>query len=202
MSEKSSKKKRHSSLPHLRGKLSAFNISPKGHIEGAIVETASGSIQINFPKHEAEALVRAMRVGAEIDLEADFETDEGDHPVYLAARNGAAESEASGTVVRLNYALHGEVNGCHLDDGTFVHTKPDGARKYKLRVGERVKATGERRTGTDAVVLEAHAVERLARGQARGLARGVARGLARGEARGARGMGKGPANGRARASRT
>jgi hypothetical protein len=107
MPKKSSKKKRHPSLPHLRGKLSAFNISPKGHIEGAMVETATGSIQINFPKHEAEALVRAMRVGAEIDLEADLETDEGDHPVYLATVNGSAEAEARGTVVRLNYALHG-----------------------------------------------------------------------------------------------
>jgi hypothetical protein len=171
MPEKRSKKKRHAPLPHLRGKVSAFNISPKGHIEGAIVETATGAIQINFPKHEAEALIRAMRVGAELALEADFETDEGDHPVYLATGNGAADAEASGTVVRLNYALHGEVNGCHLDDGTFVHTKPDGARKYKLRVGDKLKATGERRTGTDAVVLEAHAVERLSKGLANGRAR-------------------------------
>jgi hypothetical protein len=168
MPEKSSKKKRQASLPHLRGKLLAFNISPKGHIEGAVVKTATGSpIQINFPKHEAEALVREMRVGGEIDIEADFETDEGDHPVYLATGRGASEAEARGKVVRLNYALHGEVNGCHLDDGTFVHVKPEGARRYKLRVGEKVKATGERRTGTDAVVLEAHAVERLGNGRAR-----------------------------------
>jgi hypothetical protein len=71
------------------------------------------------------------------------------------------------------------VNGCHLDDGTFVHTKPDGARKYKLRVGDKVKATGERRTGTDAVVLEAHAVERLSKAPSRGLANGRASAAAR-----------------------
>ena len=99
-----------------------------------------------------------MSVGAKIDVIAELETDEGDHPVYQAAD---APAEVTGTVVRLNYALHGEVNGYHLDDKTFLHVKPDGAKNYKLRIGEKVKASGSRRQGTDAVVLEVSALERV-----------------------------------------
>ncbi len=144
----------------LRGQVLALNISPKGHIEGAVLETSDGRAQVNFPKHSAELFARATPVGANVELDAEGEPDEGEHPVYTALD---AEDEISGTIVRLNYALHGEVNGYHLDDGTFVHVKPEGAKKYKLRVGDRVKASGTRRRGTDAVVLEVHALEKLGR---------------------------------------
>ncbi len=136
------KEPRPSDLQRLRGKVRAFNISPKGHIEGVMVETAAGSAQLNFPKHSAEALAASMRIGAKIDLEAELETREGDHPVYVARDEDA---EANGTIVALNYALHGEVNGYRLDDETFLHLKPEGAKKYKLRIGDKVRATGTRR---------------------------------------------------------
>jgi hypothetical protein len=154
-----SKEETPSSPVHLRGTVLAFNVSPRGHIEGAMVETDIGLAQLNFPKHRGEALARTMEAGSRIDVEAQLESDDGDHPVYRAF---AGEGAASGTIVRLNYALHGQVNGYHLDDGTFVHVKPEGAKKYKLRAGEHVRATGSRRAGTDAVVLEASAVERQA----------------------------------------
>jgi hypothetical protein len=150
-------KKEKSSLK-LRGKVLAFNISPKGHMEGAMVETSDGPAQINFPKHHAESLARSMRLGAAIELEVKREPDEGEHPVYTAHGD---EGEVTGTIVRLNYALHGEVNGYHLDDGTFAHVKPEGAKKYKLHVGDQVKALGLRRPGTDAAVLEVRALGKL-----------------------------------------
>jgi hypothetical protein len=146
-----------SSSSRLRGKVVAFNISPKGHIEGALIETAAGAKQLNVSKHDAETLARSMRVGSMIDLQADLEADEGDHVVYRAEDS---EAETDGTIIRLNYALHGEVNGCHLDDGTFVHVTPEGARKYELRVGERIKGSGPRRQGADAIVLQARSVKR------------------------------------------
>jgi hypothetical protein len=142
----------------LRGKVLAFNISPKGHIEGALVETSDGRAQVNFPKHHAESLARSMQLGTHIALDVKREPDDGEHPVYTAHGD---EGEASGTIVRLNYALHGEVNGYHLDDGTFAHVKPEGAKRYKLRVGDKVKARGSRRPGTDAAVLEVRALEKL-----------------------------------------
>lgn len=143
----------------LRGKVVAHNISPKGHVEGALIETAKGIAQLNFPKHDAGALVRATKVGATVDLPAELEDEDGDHPVYRANDAGGS---VTGVVVRLNYALHGEVNGYHLDDGTFVHVKPDGAKRYKLRVGDRITAEGSRRTGDAATVLEPDHVTKLA----------------------------------------
>jgi hypothetical protein len=148
----------HSSPPlQLRGEVSAFNISPKGHVEGVLLETSKGRAQVNFPKHDRDALSASLKVRAKVALQVKLENDDEEHPVYELCD---ADAKVTGTVVRLNYALHGEVNGCHLDDGTFVHLKPEGAKKYSLRVGDRVKAIGARRAGPSCVVLEAREVEK------------------------------------------
>lgn len=154
---KQPKSKPKSSSDHVQGKIVAFNISPKGHIEGALIETARGVVQLNFPGPEAEGRPGAPRIGAAIDIAAEFDGDEGEHPVYRAA---PAQGACSGTIARLNYALHGEVNGWQLDDGTFVHVKPEGARKHRFRVGDRIAVAGPRRRGPDATVVEAHTIER------------------------------------------
>jgi hypothetical protein len=143
----------------VRGKLLAFNVSPKGHIEGALIKTVDGTAQVNFPKHKAEALARTMAVGSDVDLKAELETEEFDHPVYVASETGG-EAELKGKVVRLNYALHGEANGFHLDDGTFVHLKPEGAKRWGVSVGDSVTAAGLRRLGVASAVLEARTVAR------------------------------------------
>jgi len=140
----------------LRGKVVSHNISPKGEIEGAVIKTATGTAQVNFPKHGEASLA----IDDDIDVAVELEHDDGDHEVYLLA---AANGESGGTVTRFNYARHGEVNGYHLDDGTFVHVKPDGARKYKIKVGDRITAAGDRRPGRDAVVIEAKSVKKLAK---------------------------------------
>ncbi|MEO7730840.1 MAG: hypothetical protein ABIY55_07715 [Kofleriaceae bacterium] len=147
-------KKSRASASQLRGKVLAFNISPKGHVEGVLIETDSGVAQLNFTKHGADA--RMMRVGAKVDVAVELEHDRGDHPVYAPSD---AEFHATGTIVRLNHALHGDINGCHLDDGTFVHIKPDEAKGYDLRIGAKVTASGSRRFGADAVVLDAHTIQ-------------------------------------------
>ena len=148
-------KNRHSGS-QLRGTLVAYNISPKGHIEGATIDTTNGLAQLNFPKHAAERMARTMAVGSVVDLPVELEHDGGDHPVYVP--NEHDDGQASGTIVRLNYALHGEVNGCHLDDGTFVHLKPEKAKRYELRLGTKITATGSRRPGADVTVLDAKTV--------------------------------------------
>jgi hypothetical protein len=157
-------KKEKTSVSQIHGKVVAFNISPKGQVEGALLD-APGRIQVNFPKHRAEELTRSARIGAQVDIKVEREPDEGDHPVYTAIDE---EEAASGKIVRLNYALHGEVNGYHLEDKTFLHVKPDGAKKYKARVGDVVKATGARRAGSDVVVLEVSELQIVgARGEQR-----------------------------------
>ena len=142
----------------LEGSVIAFNVSPKGSLEGALLSTRTGLAQLNFPKHDDGALARSMKVGAKLAIDAELEHDDGPHPVYRASD---AEGAVTGTIVRLNHALHGEPNGCILDDGTFIHLKPEGAKRHKLKVGETIKAHGTRRRGADAVVVDARSVERI-----------------------------------------
>lgn len=148
--------KKHRPSPfQLRGKLLAYNLSPKGAIEGALIETGDGLAQLNFYAKHVEHLAHRLPIGGELVVDVEVEHEDGDHPVYRAT---ADADQAYGTIVRFNYALHGEINGYHLDEGTFVHVKPGGARKYKLRIGSKIKATGERRAGPDGEVLEAEDV--------------------------------------------
>lgn len=155
--------KKRPSTSVLRGRVLSHNISPKGHVEGILVENDAHVVQVNFPKHAATNLVKRHPVDSAVELAVEREDDEGDHPVYVAR---AVAAQVSGTVVRFNYALHGEVNGYQLDDGTFVHVKPDGARRYKIAIGDRVLASGDRREGEDAVVMEAEQVSKAPRSQA------------------------------------
>jgi hypothetical protein len=163
-----SKKSRNSAL-QLRGTVLAYNLNPKGQIVGATVDTPAGLAQLNFPKHAAERMARGMTVGSAIDLAVQVEHDRGDHIVYVLTDD---DDHADGTIIRLNYSLHGELNGCHLDDGTFVHLKPAKAKRYELRLGTRIRATGTRRTGADAPVLDAWAVNESAERSRKPRARG------------------------------
>jgi hypothetical protein len=141
----------------LRGEVVAFNISPKGDVEGVLLTTPTGDAQVNFPKHDGGSLSQSMKAGTNVTLHVKLENDHEAHPVYQLCD---ANAEVTGTVVRLNFALHGEVNGCHLDDGTFVHLKPEGAKKHSLRVGDKVRAIGSRRVGSAAVVVDARELEK------------------------------------------
>jgi hypothetical protein len=77
---------------------------------------------------------------------------EAGHTVYRFERLASIDGEAprhaqlderiDGTVVRLNYARHGEPNGVVLDTGDFIHTKPDGFARLGLKVGDKVRAEG------------------------------------------------------------
>lgn len=53
------------------------------------------------------------------------------------------------------------MNGYVVADGVFVHVKPDGAKRYRVKVGDRIRASGERRHGTAADVVDASEVVRL-----------------------------------------
>jgi hypothetical protein len=59
-------------------------------------------------------------------------TDKDDHP----------RRKFSGRIERLNYALHGEVNGGIFESGDFLHLKPEGAQAIGLAVGMVVEARG------------------------------------------------------------
>ena len=143
----------------LLGKVVAFNLSPKGHVEGALVDTDDGIAQLNFMKHAESMNGHSMHAGTELDVAVEPASEKGDHPVYRVVDEDAV---LTGTIARFNYSMHGEVNGYHLDEGSFVHVKPEGAKKYELHVGQRVTATGKRHEGPDSWVMEATTVEKVA----------------------------------------
>jgi len=43
----------------------------------------------------------------------------------------------------VNFARHGEANGVVLDSGDFIHTKPEGMKRLRLKIGDAVEADGD-----------------------------------------------------------
>jgi hypothetical protein len=139
------------------GAVEALNMSPKGFCEGFLLRTAKGTVQINFPKDEAEALGRTFHPGDEIAIEVEPQNPHGEpqHKVFRLVN----DNRFSGRVVQLNYALHGEVNGGILDSGDFLHLKPEGARAVGLATGMEVEGRGVRKPMTgNRSVIEAEVV--------------------------------------------
>lgn len=48
-------------------------------------------------------------------------------------------------VIRFNYVRHGEPNGGVLENGDFIHAKPQGLIGLKLEIGDKVSADDEAR---------------------------------------------------------
>ena len=166
----------HQDLWSIEGRFQQLIFSPKGAIEGVLIETDGLPTQFVVDPQDgaiADQLAR-LNVGQSVVLEGPEEPPspkgEAAHFVYrltrLASVDGREKSppdqpgDVSGKVVRLNYARHGVPNGVMLDTGDFVHTKPDGFERLGLKVGDKVHAEGPSRplfTGHGRVV-EAHTV--------------------------------------------
>jgi hypothetical protein len=137
------------------GTIEALNISPKGFYEGFLLRTGKKIVQINLPKHEIGIIDQGLATGEEItaDVEAEEPHGQPQHGVFrllrFAGPNGHfakpdkdGNNAFSGQIMRLNYALHGAVNGGILDSGDFLHLKPEGARTLKLQLGMQVEGRG------------------------------------------------------------
>ena len=153
-----------------RGTVQSFNISPKGSYEGLLVESKGEVIQVNFPLEWSASIAGIAAPGQQVHLEVEphEQHDHGLHPVYRlrsvsnekkekfpSSESNHKDGHFTGTVTRLNYALHGEVNGAILDTGDFLHVKPHGANALGLEVGMKVKGTGARKP----MVGEHHVIE-------------------------------------------
>jgi len=142
------------------GVVEAFNVSPKGSYEGLLLRNGEVLLQVNFPQEWSTTISDLPMPGGRVQIQAEPEKEKADghaaHPVYRLIRlsngdkkswppNGSTETgevHFSGTVERLNFALHGEVNGAILDTGDFLHTKPHGANVLSLTPGLKVKGSG------------------------------------------------------------
>jgi hypothetical protein len=137
------------------GTLQSLNVSPKGFYEGFLLKSHKEIIQINLPKEHLHSFADGWPSNGEISVEVEAEEPWGApaHKVFRLVRvmdNGHRKTEDdphlrktfSGRIERLNYALHGEVNGGILESGDFLHLKPEGARAVGLAVGMAIEARG------------------------------------------------------------
>lgn len=160
----------------VEGRFQHLIYSPKGAIEGLMIDTDGVPTQFVTDPHDTAAVERfgSLRPGQALVVEGTeappSPKGEAAHTVYrferLASVDGqtaeAADAKAGthGKVVRFNHAKHGEANGVVLDNGDFVHTRPEGLRALGLQLGDAVRAEGPARplaTGAGRVI-EAHRV--------------------------------------------
>jgi hypothetical protein len=165
----------HEKSESLSGRLQQLLFSPKGGIEGLLLLVDSKAIQISMEPGSADANALNAAVGKPIEVKASADhspkTKDGAHPVYrldgitkLAGKSFKANGTRpiSGIVANIHYAKHGEPNGVILESGEFIHTRPPGMKKLKLRVGSRVVVHGEARmTVLGTALIEAHEVNRV-----------------------------------------
>jgi hypothetical protein len=142
------------------GSFTQLIYSPRGSVEGFLLKVGDDPVQFVLDKHDehAAALVATLAPGQQLIVTCEptppSAKGEGDHPVHalekLVSIDGAVPRKVkpgslgyTGLVARFNYAKHGAPNGYVLDSGDFIHVKPDGFARLKLRVGDRVKADGD-----------------------------------------------------------
>lgn len=159
----------------MEGRFQHIVFSPKGGIEGVLVEVDGKVNQFVADPQDAaiSLLFSSLKQGQKLVLEGTAQEaplkGKAAHAVYqltrLVAVDGVEHAApdlaefVSGTVVRFNYAKHGEANGVVLDSGDFVHTRPDGLKPLELKVGDKVEAEGPVRalvTGTGRVLEARH----------------------------------------------
>jgi len=148
----------------VQGNFQHLIYSPRGDIEGALLQADDAPLQLVFEHHDAEAVAQfeALTAGQQVSVCAHLQDSQGRspkgepaHPVYTHVRllkvdglrpakiKAAVGPAYQGRVVRLNFARHGEANGVVLDSGDFIHTKPDGMARLRLKVGDSVQADGD-----------------------------------------------------------
>jgi hypothetical protein len=138
------------------GTLQSLNTSPKGFYEGFLLKSGKDVIQINLPKEHLQSFADGWPSNDEISVEVEAEEPWGapSHKVFRLVRvmdNSRRKTgedhhlprKFSGRIERLNYALHGEVNGGILESGDFLHLKPEGAQAIGLALGMTVEARGK-----------------------------------------------------------
>ena len=133
--------------------------SPKGHVEGFMAHADGANAQFVVDKHDEKsgAIIASLSSGQRLSVAARLAEPSpkgpADHTVYDLSKiirvDGALPKKAitqsgySGKVARLNFARHGAPNGYVLDTGHFIHVKPEGCKRLKLKLGDSIQADGD-----------------------------------------------------------
>jgi len=158
----------------LEGRLQHLLYSPRGRVEGALLDVEGVPVQFVLPPHDEPAAqaFAALKPGQSLVAEGTVVPARGEspHEVYALERLVAVDGQpperqdavrqVQGRVARIHHARHGEPNGVVLDSGDFVHTRPDGFARLGLKPGDAVTASGPARALQDGAghVVEAHTV--------------------------------------------
>lgn len=140
----------------LEGRVTQFIYSPRGGLEGLLVDVEGVDVQFVVPEHLAWHAAR-LKLGESASFtgcpRGPSNKGEPAHEVYELSELPSVQTDHDdangghrirGKVVRFNYAKHGEANGVILDTGDFLHTKPAELKKLGWQVGDEVEATGSR----------------------------------------------------------
>ena len=155
------------------GKFQYLVFSPKGSVEGILLDVDDEPAQIVFERGDDvsprafEPLKKGQAVVLRASRQGKSPKGESAHGVFAygrlvsvdgrkpAPKKAVKAAAFTGTVTRFNFARHGEPNGVFLNCGDFIHTKPHGLAPLKLTIGSKVRADGPSRplrTGRGAVV--------------------------------------------------
>lgn len=151
--------KHHEEVRGIEGRFVHPIYSPRGEIEGFLMATSSGPVQIAFGAKDAFArqFIAGLSDGEQMEVQARRSPPaphgEGRHPVFEFDRwpdsgsqprapQAAKADGVRGRVARFNYARHGEINGVVLETGDFLHLKPDGFERAAIDLGDFVEAHG------------------------------------------------------------
>jgi len=126
-----------------------------------LLQVEGRPLQIVFQRHDAESATafdnvdEGQTVVVEAELQGASPKGQSEHPVYAYSRlvpvdgrkpakpRAASGPAYRGNVTRFNYARHGAANGVVLDTGDFIHLKPEGMARLKLKIGDKVEADGD-----------------------------------------------------------
>ncbi len=164
-----------SQLPQVQGKVAQYSLTPRGDVDGVILEDGT---QVHFPPDMSTALVFAVRPGDSVTIHglkakalplvmAMSITNDATHQTVTNAGPRGPHREAAGAAREINgqvktplYGPRGEVNGVLLADGTEVRLPPPDATKLAdmLATGKTIVVRGEAIDGPLGKLMLARAI--------------------------------------------
>ncbi|WP_213779383.1 hypothetical protein [Caballeronia sp. dw_276] len=152
------------SLPETRGKVTQFLLNPHGDLDGVILNTADGKLQVHFPPHMTRQIAKHITLGntirvrgvkprgANVIAAVSLTSAQGvelidEGPQHHAPKPEKAEGkpmDIQGEVTLSLYGPKGELRGALLDDGTSLRMPPHAAAELAdyLSPGAFVQAWG------------------------------------------------------------
>ena len=164
-------------LPAIHGRVAQWSLTPRGDIDGLILEDGT---QVHMPPHLGPRLVDAVRPGDAVTVRglraralplvqalsvtdnANGRTVQDDGPGAKPPRPppppGGQWTQVDGQIRQLLYGPRGDTNGALLEDGTQVRVPPRGAADAQLAPGRWLVAQGYRIAGPYGRVLDAQMI--------------------------------------------